>query len=192
MERMNMVFNCDYWDKVASVKEFNRICHGYPTEEQFYSFTEPIDNLNKDTIFLDIGCGPGRIIKTVAPSVKEYYGIDVSGNMINIAKDKHWGYKNVYLFKNDGNKLSIFENNKFNYIYERLVFIHVPKNWIVSYMEEISRVLMTGGILNIPDFPREDKNVNGFSLEEIQTMLKTFSCVNIKSVGNTYEIRGVK
>lgn len=191
-EQINMVLNFDYWDSVAKSKNFNLICHGFHTEEQFYNFIEPIEDLRMDMKFLDFGCGPGRIAKTVAPNVAEYVGVDVSGGFIAMAREYHKHYKNVSFFKCEATNLKILEDNIFDYIYERLVFIHIPKKWIVGYFPEFSRVLKPGALLNFPDFPRIENNTNGFTIDEVKMMMKDFDNVIIDATESTYKIKGVK
>ena len=192
MNQVNIVMNPDYWDGVSISRDFNRICYGFHTEEQFYAFTEPIEDLRKDMKFLDFGCGPGRIVKTVASNVKEYVGVDVSAGLLEMAKEHHKQYENVSFFKGNGTDLKIFEDNTFDYIYERLVFIHVPKEWIVGYMAEFLRILKVDGILCIPDFPRIEGNTNGFTMAEMNEMLENFKHIDIDTTGTTYKVRCVK
>jgi len=192
MSQINMVWGTEYWDGLAKIKNFNGVCYGFHTEKDFYAFTEPIDGLNKNMKFLDFGCGPGRIVKTVAPNVKEYIGVDVSAGLLEIAREHHKKYDNVTFVKGNGTDLKIFEDNEFDYIYERLVFIHVPKDWIIGYVAEFFRILKPEGILCIPDFPRIENSTNGFTILEMNEMLKDFSSVEIGTEGTTYNVNGVK
>ena len=191
-EKMNMVWGTEYRDAVAGVKEFNRVCYGFHTEEQFYAFTEQIKGLQKNMKFLDFGCGPGRIVKTVAPEVKEYVGVDVSAGLLEMAREHHKEYTNVSFVKGNGTDLRELEDNDFDYLYSRLVLIHVPKEWIVGYVIEFFRVLKLGGILFIPDFPRADMNANGFTMEEMNEMFKDFAQVSVERKDNTYTVDCVK
>jgi len=189
---MNMTFNPEYWDGLAKIKNWNGVCYGFHTEEEFYGFTEPIEDLKDNMVFLDFGCGPGRIVKTVAPHVKEYIGVDVSEGLIELAREHHKQYKNVRFVKCSGTDLSVVEDNSVDYLYERLVLIHVFKEWIIKYVAEFLRVLKSDGILCIPDFPRADVSTNGFTLEEMNEMLKDFRVVEIDTSGTTYNVKCVK
>lgn len=189
---MNMTFNPDYWDGIAKIKNWNGVCYGFHTENQFYDFTEPIEDLKEHMIFLDFGCGPGRIVKTVAPYVKEYIGVDVSEGLLNLAVEHHKQYKNVRFVKCSGQDLSVIDSNSIDYLYERLVLIHVFKEWIVEYVKEFSRVIKSGGILCIPDFPRWDVSTNGFTVDEMYEMLKNFKQINIDTSGTTFNIKCIK
>ena len=188
MCKVNMVFNTDYWDGLAKIRNYNGVCYGFHTEQQFYDFTEEIPNLNKNMVFLDFGCGPGRIVKTVAPNVAQYTGVDVSEGLLDLARQHNASYSNASFIKCSGSDLKIFDNETFDYVYERLVFIHVPKDWIANYVTEFYRILKPGGILNISDFPRNDVSTNGFTLEEAQVLLKDFDISTIDDSGTTYRI----
>jgi ubiquinone/menaquinone biosynthesis C-methylase UbiE len=192
VEKMDVVLNWDYWDGVAATKDFNKVCYGFHDENTFYGFTEPIEGLESDMRFLDFGCGPGRIVKTVAPQVKEYVGVDSSVGILELAREHHKDYPNVSFFNCNARDLSRFEDESFDYVYERLVLIHVPKEVIIGYLKEFYRVLRTGGILNIPDLPREDVSVNGLTLVEVQTILRDFGCIQIQSKDNTWKVWCVK
>ena len=191
-DKINMVLNNDYWDGIASVKGWNQICYGFPTEETFYEFTEPIDELQADMRFLDFGCGPGRIVKTVAPCVKEYIGIDVSAGLLSIAKEHHAAYKNVTFMQCNGIDLQGIDDASIDFLYERLVFIHIRKEHIIKYLEEFYRVLAPGGILRFVDFPKEEHNTNGFTQEEVDELFAKYTHRCIDASGILYDIRCVK
>ncbi len=190
--RNNQVINVDYWEVVAKDKSWNRVCDGFPSEEAFYDFTEPISDLEKTMKFLDFGCGPGRIVKTVAPNVKEYVGVDVAEGLVALARGHHKEYKNVSFFKGNGQDLKMFKDNTFDYAYERLVFIHVPKEWIVAYIGEFYRVLKPGAILNIPDLPKDENMMNGFTPDEITSLFQKFTTVNIDTSTVFNNVRCIK
>ena len=182
VDRIDMTWNVDYWDGLARIKNYNGVCWGFHTKEQFYGFTEPVEDLKPYMKFLDFGCGPGRIVKTVAPHVQTYVGVDVSEGLLEMAREHHKSYSNVSFVKCNGTDLSCFEDNTFDYIYERLVFIHVPKEGIVKYIKEFFRVLRPGGFLYIPDLPKEEACTNGFTMAEME-MFRDFGSVNVSAIG---------
>jgi len=191
-DKINMVLNNDYWDGIASVKGWNQICYGFLTEEDFYKFTEPIDELRSDMRFLDFGCGPGRIVKTVAPRVKEYVGVDVSAGLLSIAKEHHAEYTNVAFIQCNGVDLQGIDDNSVDFLYERLVFIHIRKEHIIHYLDEFYRVLAPGGILRFVDFPKEEHNTNGFTREEVEALFSKYTQCRIDGSGILYDIRCIK
>lgn len=192
----NFVFDLDYWDKVAKTNEFNRICSGYHQEEDFWAYQPDIQgwNLKKDMIFLDVGCGPGRIVGTVAPLVKEYYGVDICEDMISKAKLHYKDYNNVQFFVNNGCNLNLFDDHMFDFVLEFLVFIHLQKDLIVDYINGIYRVLKPGGTFLARSLPKKEDYVNGLSFEEMKRVLRIFKEVNVRDddIGSRYYIQCIK
>lgn len=187
-----MVFGPARWNGVSKSREFGQVCAGYNKEENFWNFEESIPNLREDIIFLDIGCGPGRIASFVIPKVKAYYGIDIHPELIGIAEEHYKDYPNVFFAKNDGHGMSMFKDDYFDYVYERLMFIHIPKDNIIEYLLDSYRVLKLGGFLYVPDLPRDKFWINGFTREEICSVLNKFSNVKIGNVGNTWQLECIK
>ena len=105
-----------------------------------------------------------------------------SEGLLEMAREHHKSYSNVNFVKCNGTDLSCFEDNTFDYIYERLVFIHVPKEGIVKYIKEFFRVLRPGGFLYIPDLPKEEACTNGFTMAEME-MFRDFRSVNVSAIG---------
>jgi len=193
--KMNMVMNKERWDGIAKSRNFNEVCFGYPKEEDFWNFHEEGDRLiglEKHMTFLDMGCGPGRIASIVAPQVKYYYGVDIHKEMIAIAEEHYEELLNAFFIHQNGRSLSMFENETIDYVYERLMFIHITKENIIEYLREAERVLKSGGILNIPDMPFDERWVNGFTEKEIRELLINFQTVDISMADNTFIIWSIK
>uniref|UniRef100_A0A7C3UAZ6 Class I SAM-dependent methyltransferase n=1 Tax=Geoglobus ahangari TaxID=113653 RepID=A0A7C3UAZ6_9EURY len=124
---------------------------GKEDAEKLMKFIEP------DSIVLDLGCGIGRIEKFLAPFCKEIHGVDVSGRMIKLAK-KRVKEGNVFFHKTNGRDLSIFSDNKFDFVFSLLVLQHLAKEDAFYYLLEIHRVLKPGGkaYLQFPNILHED------------------------------------
>ena len=163
----DFVYSKNYWDEAANTDPFARILSKY-NQEKFWATQPKIQGLTKDMIFLDFGCGIGRIVRTVAPLVKEYWGVDASVN--------------------NGSDLSIFKDNTFDFVYSCLVFIHVSKEDIRKYVREIHRVLKSGGIYHSQNFPRQKMYANGFLLSEVQKLFRIFEKVVIQRSGAWYHL----
>jgi len=152
--------------------------------------------LKKDMAFLDVGCGPGRIVKTIAPLVKEYYGIDHCRELISKAKLHHKDYNNVQFFVNDGCTLDCFDDCMFDFVLEYLVFIHIQKDLIVEYINEIYRILKPGGTFLSRSLPKKEHYVNGLSFEEMERVFSIFKEVIVRDdepkVGRCYYIQCIK
>lgn len=181
----NFVFSQSHWDNAAKTNPFARILHNY-SQDKFWKTQPEISGLEKDTVFLDLGCGIGRIARSIAPVVQEYCGVDFSEEMIEKAKFYHKDYSNVQFFVNNGRDLSIFEENTFDFVYSSLVFIHIQKEQIVGYVDEIYRVLKPGGIYHTRNFPSMEKYANGFLFDEVLEIFRNFGEINIEDGGDWY------
>jgi len=135
----NNIFPKEYWEEKALKDPYDAILYGCG-EKEFWNKEVNIEGLNKNIIFLDLGCGIGRVAKKVAPLVKEYYGIDFSTEMIKKAKEIFKDYKNVNFFTNNGIDLRNFKDNQFDVAYVCLVFQHMQKEITFNYIREVHRV----------------------------------------------------
>lgn len=192
VNKINMVFNFERWNGISKTRQFREVCAGYNNEEDFWNLKEPIPNLKSDMIFLDVGCGPGRVAGHVAPLVKEYYGVDIHPELIGIAEEHYAGRPNIHFVKNDGRDLGMFGDDIFDYVYERLMFIHVVKERIITYFEEMTRVLKLGGHLYVPDLPCFEYYVNGLTRQEVAYLLRDFDTIDVKQERKTFQLECVK
>jgi SAM-dependent methyltransferase len=97
---------------------------------------------------LEIGCGPGRLMRPMSWNFGEIHGVDVSDEMIRLAVQKLKSVPNAFPVHTDGANLKHYANEFFDYVYSYAVFQHIPSREIVfSYLIEAQRVLKPGGIL---------------------------------------------
>lgn len=95
---------------------------------------------------LEIGCGIGRLLKPLAPLVKEAVGVDISPEMVRRARERLVGISNVQIDLTDGT-LSLYADESFDMCFSYAVFQHIPgKREIQKYVEEAHRVLKPGGV----------------------------------------------
>lgn len=93
---------------------------------------------------LDLGCGNGRLVELFKGKPIEYFGIDNSEKLIEIARQKFPGQE-FEIF--DGLKVP-FENNFFDKIYCIAVFHHIPGKAVRrEFLNETKRALKPGGKL---------------------------------------------
>ncbi len=93
---------------------------------------------------LDLGCGNGRLVELFKGKPIEYFGIDNSEKLIEIARQKFPGQE-FEIF--DGLKVP-FEDNFFDKIYCIAVFHHIPGKAVRrEFLNETKRALKTGGKL---------------------------------------------
>ena len=96
---------------------------------------------------LDVGCGVGRIIQQLAPRFGEVHGVDVSDEMLNLAKERLRPFPNVHLHRLDGTDLRTFPDRTFNIMWSYSVFYHMPRTLYYGYLKELARVMAPGGRL---------------------------------------------
>lgn len=99
---------------------------------------------------LEIGCGPGRLLRPMSQYFGQIYGVDISDSMIAIAKEKLRDIPNAFPQAVGGSDLKLFPDRHFDFIYSYAVFQHIPSTEVVfSYLRETVRVLRTGGIARL-------------------------------------------
>jgi len=97
---------------------------------------------------LDIGCGPGRLMIPLSRHFGEIHGVDISKEMVKLAKRKLARTGNAHVQVNSGSDLKMFADGYFDFVYSWIVFQHIPsKEVVLGYLREAQRVLKPGGIL---------------------------------------------
>ena len=121
---------------------------GIVSMEQCLEFNTPLNDLimqnkdAKDMTVLEIGCGVGRIVIPMSKFFGKVVGIDVSDEMIELAKEKTSKILNCKFFSNNGSDLSSFSENSFDFCYSIIVFQHIPEKEIIkNYIHEVYRIL---------------------------------------------------
>ena len=96
---------------------------------------------------LEIGCGAGRITRALAEIFGEVYGVDVSGEMIGLARQALRDTPNVHVYKNNGMDLTVLGEFQFDFAFSRIVFQHIPSREIIeNYVREVHRLLRPGAL----------------------------------------------
>ena len=99
---------------------------------------------------LDIGCGIGRLERGFSQMFGGVWGVDVSGEMISQAIKLNQGFENVKFVKGNGQDLSAFADEFFDFVFSTITFQHIPKKRIIlNYFREIHRVLKSGGLFKL-------------------------------------------
>jgi cyclopropane fatty-acyl-phospholipid synthase-like methyltransferase len=97
---------------------------------------------------LEIGCGPGRLMRPLSTDFAEIHGIDVSDEMIRLAREKLRGIPHAHVYHTGTSDLSLFADESFDFVYSYAVFQHIPSREVVlGYLSDARRVLKNGGIL---------------------------------------------
>src|ERR1700733_12451707 len=99
---------------------------------------------------LEIGCGPGRLMRPMSRHFVEIHGVDVSDEMIALAREKLRDIPNAHPHATDGASLGRFPDDSFDFVYSYAVFQHIPSRDVVyQYLREVRRVLKVGGLVRL-------------------------------------------
>jgi SAM-dependent methyltransferase len=97
---------------------------------------------------LEIGCGPGRLMKPLSRNFGEIHGVDVSDEMVRLARERLRGIPHAHVHATSGASLSQFADESFDLVYSYAVFQHIPsRDVVLEYLREAHRVLKPRGIL---------------------------------------------
>ncbi len=99
---------------------------------------------------LEIGCGPGRLLRPMSRYFAEIHGVDVSDAMVTLAKEKLRDVPHAFPHAIGGSDLRLFPDAYFDFVYSYAVFQHIPSGEVVfSYLRETVRVLKPGGVARL-------------------------------------------
>lgn len=92
---------------------------------------------------LEIGCGAGRLTRALSHIFGEVHAVDVSGEMVKIARE---ACPQAHIHQNNGMDLRVVPNDQpFDLAICYLVFQHIPSYAVIeSYMRETHRLLRPG------------------------------------------------
>lgn len=108
------------------------------------------DQLSTDMTMLEIGCGVGRLSRSFSACFKEVHAVDIDHEMVVLSRVLHRDRNNLSFHKVDGANLAGFEDGYFDYVFSYYVFQHIrDMRKIISYFNEIQRVLKPGGFFQI-------------------------------------------
>jgi SAM-dependent methyltransferase len=96
---------------------------------------------------LELGCGVARIGRELASQVAFWQGVDISANMLGVARERLAGFANIGLAALERTTLAPLADASFDKAYSVAVFIHMDKEDLFLYLRELRRVLKPGGRL---------------------------------------------
>lgn len=108
----------------------------------------------KHAKILDIGCGPGLLVRGFAEHQKNWdiIGVDISPYALTLAKKNCFGLKNARFVKSNVYKLA-FKDSRFDLVVCKDSFHHFDKPEVA--LKEMFRVLRPGGVLYLQDLRRD-------------------------------------
>jgi ubiquinone/menaquinone biosynthesis C-methylase UbiE len=96
---------------------------------------------------LDFGCGVGRMTRGFSGFFQSCTGIDVSENMVNLARNYNSDRSQCGFVASQGPILP-FESESFDVVFTVLVLQHLPsKKAILAYIGEFIRIVKGGGVV---------------------------------------------
>jgi len=162
-----------FYDETLSNDSYEDLYSNYMTNhfDSLYEQISEFKKVDKDLIFLEMGCGLMFLGRAISDKCALVIGLDISNNALKIVKKKFdaLGIKNYILIQGDIGQMPI-KSNSIGLVYGGGVLEHLKNT--NSAVEEFYRVLKKGGVSfntiphlnvgsltyrqlwgNIPDFP---------------------------------------
>jgi SAM-dependent methyltransferase len=145
--RENATFNIltdpNYKDDGWPVEEF--FAHGRVEIEHAIGRLDALGVKWKPGRALDFGCGVGRLTEALANYFRRVDGVDVSTEMIRLARAQNGGHRGGVTYHVNGERLP-FRTRTFEFVYSMIVLQHMPSTMQYGYVSEFFRVLKPGGV----------------------------------------------
>jgi SAM-dependent methyltransferase len=98
------------------------------------------------TAVLEIGAGAGRWTEIIQPIARELFAVDVSVRALDLCKKKLSSAANTRFFLTRNAHLGFIQDRTIDAIWSFDVFVHINPEDTESYLSEVKRVLVPGGI----------------------------------------------
>ena len=148
-----------FWDERARENAFffvdDRLDYGRADEERFWRGGEEVLGAMLDTFDLDlrpldvvveIGCGVGRLTRPIARAAGRVVAIDVSSEMLALARSQNDWLEGVEWMLGDGRTLAGVGDASADVCLSYVTFQHIPDPAVtLGYVAEMGRVLRDGG-----------------------------------------------
>lgn len=114
---------------------------------------------------VDVGCGVGRLTRVIARRARQVYAVDVSAEMLTLARVHNGELDNVRWIHGDGATLRPIPDAAADAVVSHVVFQHIPDPQVTyGYVAEMGRVLRRGGwaafqVSNDPSIHRVSRSV---------------------------------
>lgn len=149
-----------HWDERARANAFHYIASWQPEwdadaffvsgEEDYDALIQPVlKELKVDPpgrVAADIGCGAGRITRALAAQFDQVHGVDVSPEMLTLARSLSPDLPNVHWHLGSGDDLSVLDTSGVDFVFSYLVLQHIPeREAALDLVAEMLRVLRENG-----------------------------------------------
>lgn len=98
-----------------------------------------IKNYPANSFFLDIPCGTGRLTEYLAKAGFTVMGVDISQEMLDVARKRDYGDRLVDLVHADAENLP-FDADHFDYLSSGRLMVHIPPDTRIRVLKEFARV----------------------------------------------------
>jgi SAM-dependent methyltransferase len=146
-------------------KKKNSDCHIYPVEWVVRTFLGSYPNLKMDqsryqgSNILDLGFGDGRNFPLLHNLGFNIFGVEISENIIDIAKKKFAYLEKTLNLKLGRNSKTSFDENTFDYVLACHALYYVdPHETFTNNLEEMAKILKSKGIL-ITSLPKPNGSI---------------------------------
>lgn len=96
---------------------------------------------------IEIGCGAGRVTRALAELFGEVHAVDVSGEMVELAREALRGMPNAHVYQNNGMDLGVIPEGEYDFAFSSIVFQHIPSREVIeNYVREVCRLLRPGAL----------------------------------------------
>jgi ArsR family transcriptional regulator len=154
--------------------------------------------IDSDLVVGDLGCGTGQLSETVAPYVKRVVAVDSSADMLDAARQRVAGARNVDIRRGELESLPI-EAGELDAAMLSLVLHYSPSP--ARALAEVARVVRPGGRVLVVDMLPHDRQEYqqqmghvwlGFSDKQITRLLSTagFDTVRVRPLPADPDARG--
>jgi len=172
--------------------DYNNIAQRYNTTEKnavtlwrlgydsLLSYLKPIRN----KLILDYGCGSGTFCRFLSEKKAIVTGVDISENMIKVAKDCHT--ESIDYYQITSGNLDFLPENNFDYVVANFVFCTIStRQEIIKVMNSINRVLRENGSLIIMNSNWDKSNGQEFISFKLQYSRSLFPGKQVTAVIKT-------
>ncbi len=96
---------------------------------------------------IEVGCGAGRVTRALAEIFGEVHAVDVSGEMVELAREALHDVPNAHVYQNNGMVLGVIPQGEYDFAFSSIVFQHIPSREIIeSYVRDAHRLLRQGAL----------------------------------------------
>lgn len=148
-----------FWDRRAREEALfyidNRLDYRRPDPGRFWAggaadLDELLERggaqLRRSDSVVEVGCGVGRLTRPMAARVADVRALDVSGEMLALARELNPTLDNVTWLEGDGVSLTGIDDESADACISHVTFQHIPDPGVtLGYIREIGRILRPGG-----------------------------------------------